>query len=192
MTVKSAQAALAAAGFDPGPIDGIWGGKSDAALTAALAAIKAPGSNEAASADPNDALLAAELLRDEGFVSHAYKDTKGYLTIGIGRLIDERKGGGITREEALYLKRNDIARFKAELDRVAPWWRDLDPVRQRVILNMTFNMGPGWVDTFKNTVRAIREGRWQDAASGMLASQWHKDVGERAERLAAMMLTGRV
>ena len=68
--------------------------------------------------------------------------------------------------------------------------RDLDPVRQRVMLNMTFNMGVGWIDDFKNTVETIRRGDYASAASGMLKSKWHKDVGDRAQRLAAMMRTG--
>ncbi|MDB5422300.1 MAG: hypothetical protein JWR59_2247 [Brevundimonas sp.] len=93
--------------------------------------------------DPNDAQRAIELERDEACVRHAYKDSRGYWTIGIGRLIDKTLGGGITREEALYLKRNDIVRFKGELDLAAPWWRTLDPVRQRAVLNMTFNLGLG-------------------------------------------------
>jgi lysozyme len=187
MSIKNIQAALLAAGFDPGPVDGAWGPRSEAALAAALA--QPPGGGPVPG-DPNDAILADELLRDEGFVAHAYQDSLGWWTIGIGRLIDKRKGGGITKEEALYLKRNDIARFKKELDHRQPWWRTLDPVRQRVILNMTFNMGVGWLDSFVNTTKAIREGRWDDAAEGMLASGWAKQVKGRADRLAAMMRTG--
>jgi len=148
------------------------------------------------SVDPNDALLAKELERDEGFVKHAYKDSLGFWTIGIGRLIDRVRGGGITREEALYLKRNDIARFKAELDKAAPWWRTLDPVRQRAVLNMTFNLGSGWitpghVKAWPNTVKLIREGKYAEAANAIRANKvWVGQVGDRALRIARQMETG--
>lgn len=41
--VKGIQAAVKAAGFDPGPVDGAWGAKTQAALTAALKRVGARG-----------------------------------------------------------------------------------------------------------------------------------------------------
>ena len=38
------------------------------------------------------------IRKHEGFRASAYRDTRGYLTIGYGRLIDARRGGGITRD----------------------------------------------------------------------------------------------
>lgn len=186
MTAKAVQLRLKAAGFDPGPIDGEIGDRTLAALAVALAAAK----GQAAAWDENDALLASELERDEGFVPHVYQDSLGYYTIGIGRLVDRRKRGGITHDEALLLKRNDIARFKGELDRLAPWWRTLDPVRQRAMLNITFNMGEGWLAKFHSTVAHIIAGRWPEAADGLRNSLWAKQVGARAERVAKMIETG--
>lgn len=37
--------------------------------------------------------LASLLTSDEGRVPHAYQDHLGYWTIGVGHLIDRRKGG---------------------------------------------------------------------------------------------------
>jgi len=188
MSLKTVQTLLAAAGFDPGSLDGVWGPRTRGALEAALAAARA--ATGAGEDDPETSLLMAELVRDEGFVPHAYRDSLGYWTIGIGRLIDQRKGGGVSRAEAEMLKRNDIAKARAGLDAAAPWWRGLDPVRQRVMLNMTFNMGPGWVADFRNTSERIRLGDYAGAARGMQASLWARQTGERARRLAAMMRDG--
>lgn len=138
----------------------------------------------------NRDLMKSELQRDEGFVSHAYQDSEGYLTIGIGRLIDRRRGGGITEEEAKYLLNRDLDRFEAELDAKLPWWRTLDDVRQRVILNMAFNLGIDGLLKFKYTLKAVEEGRWKEAAFGMMDSRWAEQTGNRAKRLAAMMRTG--
>lgn len=139
----------------------------------------------------NDELLIEELIRDEGFVPHAYQDSLGWWTIGVGRLIDRRKGGGITREEAEYLLSNDIDRKVKELDEKLPWWRTLSPVRQRVIVNMAFNLGVSGLLGFRNTLAMIQRGDYEGAARGMLRSKWATQVGNRAKRLAEMMRTGR-
>ncbi len=134
--------------------------------------------------------LTAELRRDEGEVLHAYEDTEGYLTIGVGRLIDRRRSGGITREESAYLLRNDIAAKMADLDRALPWWRSLSSARRRVLVNMCFNLGLAGLLGFRNALAAIEQGRYEEAARGMLASKWAKQVGARATRLAEMMRAG--
>lgn len=72
-------------------------------------------------------------------------------------------------------------------------------MRRRVVENMHFNMGwdnPKTPDLeglaqFRNTLAAIQAGRWADAASGMRASLWAKQVKGRAVRLAREMETGR-
>lgn len=173
--------------------DGYAGPATDAAWAAFVAGRQAPA---AVADDPNDATLAQELERDEGFVKHAYQDSLGYWTIGIGRLIDRRMGGGVSRDEALYLKRNDIARFKGELDKAAPWWRQLDAVRQRAVLNMTFNLGSGWITpghakAWPNTVALLRAGKYPEAANAIRANRiWVGQVGDRALRIAKQIETG--
>lgn len=137
-----------------------------------------------------ESLLISELIRDEGEILHAYADSLGYLTIGVGRLIDKRRGGGITKEESRYLLSNDIKAKEDELDKRLPWWRDLSPVRQRVLLNMAFNLGVTGLLGFKNTLSHIQHGRYDLATKGMLASKWSKQVGARASRLAQMMKEG--
>ena len=52
--------------------------------------------------------LERQLRRDEGVVEHAYIDSEGWTTIGVGRLIDKRKGGRLRDDEIEYLLQNDI------------------------------------------------------------------------------------
>jgi len=139
--------------------------------------------------DPN-ALLLEELIRDEGVVPHAYQDSEGFWTIGVGRLIDKRRGGKLSDDEIEYLLINDVTRVVAELDRRLPWWRELDPVRRRVIVNMAFNLGVTGLLGFRNTLAHVRAGRWEAASRGMLASKWARQVKGRAVRLAKMMREG--
>lgn len=136
--------------------------------------------------------LAYQLILHEGIRFKPYRDSVGKLTIGIGRNLDDK---GITREEALYLFENDVKEKTAELDRYLPWWRKLDEVRQRVLLDMCFNMGIGderrGLRSFKNTLSAIEDGLYEEAADLMLKSKWAKQVKGRARRLARMMRTGK-
>lgn len=152
--------------------------------------------------------LEAELTRDEGKRLKAYKDTKGKWSIGIGRNLDDVGtaplnrsktdvlANGINEAECDQLFNYDIDRTEADLDQAIPWWRKLDPVRQRVLLNMCFNMGWGdgtahGLHTFVNTLAMIQHGEYSRAADNMLASLWAKEVGMRAQRLANMMRNGR-
>lgn len=140
----------------------------------------------------HDARLIEQLRLHEGERQYPYRDTVGKLTIGIGRNLDDK---GLRRDEIEYLLANDIADARADLDRYLPWWRGLDPVRQRVLIDMVFNMGAGspkggGLLSFVNTLSEIRRGNYGIAADMMLASKWSAQVGRRAVRLATMMRTG--
>lgn len=123
------------------------------------------------------------LLEHEGIILHAYQDSLGYWTIGVGRLIDKKKGGGISKEEAIYLLKNDIENVRAELDEGLPWWRDAPEKVQLVLQDMCFNLGLNGLLQFKNTLAAIREGRWADAGVAMRSSKWATQVPNRVKDL---------
>ncbi len=139
------------------------------------------------------ATLVADLMLDEGTgpMKHgrllAYQDTMGIWTIGFGRNVQER---GISVDEAHTLLANDVDDVLDEMARVYPWALKMNAVRQRVLANMLFNLGLAKLSGFVHTLAAMREGRYADAAEGMLASKWARQVGKRAERLAREMATG--
>jgi len=130
------------------------------------------------------------LIQHEGEVNHAYEDSEGYLTIGVGRLIDERKGGGISHEEAMHLLDNDIKTTLGECDRMFDWFDDLDEVRKVVVLNMVFNMGLSNFMGFRKTIYFISASAYESAAKEMLDSKWATQVGRRATHLSGMMESG--
>ncbi|KQM79404.1 lysozyme [Sphingomonas sp. Leaf22] len=157
--------------------------------------------------------LVSELTRDEGLRLKTYRCTAAKLTIGIGRNLDDVgitasearlfgcetsaqalahvKRHGLTMLQAESLFANDIVGCERDLDRRLGWWRGLDDVRQRVLLNMCFNLGINRLLGFRNTLRMIEHREYEDAAAGMLQSLWARQVGARAQRLSAMMRTGR-
>jgi len=84
----------------------------------------------------------------------------------------------------------DVKEKMAELDTKLLWWRLLSDARQRVIINMAFNLGVDGLLTFKNTLAMIQSGNYAGAAGGMLSSKWAGQVHDRAHRLADMMVHG--
>lgn len=132
-------------------------------------------------------LMKSELRADEGERLKPYKDTVGKLTIGVGRNLDDV---GISEDESSYLLGNDIDRTMLALDGALPWWRQLNEVRQRVVVNMAFNMGIHGLLLFKQTLAAMQAGDYAHAADQMLNSTWATQVGLRAARLSKMMREG--
>lgn len=152
----------------------------------------------------NEHLLVEELRSDEGEKLKSYLDSKGYWTIGVGCLIDPkrganpapfgvdlRNGGTITanQSEALLLKH--IAEKIGQLDIALPWWRSLSDNRQRCLCNMAFQMGVSGLLGFKKALADIKAGEWVNARLNMLDSDWGRhDSPNRARRLADRMVQG--
>ena len=128
--------------------------------------------------------LKEQLVRHEGLRLKAYRDTVDKLTIGVGRNLDDV---GISETEAMFLLDSDIATVEKDLDRALPWWRGMSEERQLVLADMCFNLGISRLLGFKNTLAALQEGRYDEAAKEMLDSKWAQQVGKRAITLADMM-----
>jgi len=141
----------------------------------------------------NPALIAA-LKEDEGLRLNAYPDPLSGgdpWTIGYGATGPDIKRGTVWTQAQAEKRLVEMAlQHGQELERRAPWIAGLDPVRRNVLHNMAYNLGVDGLLGFKNTLRAVEEGRYQQASAGMLASKWARQVGRRATRLAHEMLTG--
>lgn len=134
--------------------------------------------------------LTTQLNRDEGRKKAAYQDHLGFWTIGVGRLIDAKKNGGLRDDEIDYLLRNDINDRIDALTRALPWFQNLDDARKGVLLNMAFQLGTAGLLAFKNTLEKVRTGDYAEAANMMLLSKWADQTPERAQRLAVQMQNG--
>jgi lysozyme len=132
--------------------------------------------------------LRRDLIRDEGLRPRAYRDTVGKLTAGVGRNLEDVE---FTAAEIDLMLETDIDRCVLDLVKF-PWFPLLDPVRQRALVNMRFNLGPKGFRGFFGMIKAIEQGEYGRAAQHMLASKWAVQVGRRAVRLAEMMRDGPV
>ena len=134
--------------------------------------------------------LKQQLIDEEGEVLHAYQDHLGYWTIGVGILIDKRKGGGLRKEESDFILNNRIRLKTAEVEKALPWSKDLDEPRKAVLIGMAFQMGTDGLLGFKNTLKMIERRQYKEAGEGMLNSLWAKQTPARAKRMAKQMETG--
>jgi lysozyme len=130
------------------------------------------------------------LWKEEGFVSHAYEDSEGFLTIGPGILIDRRKGGGISPTEGRFLMENRVRLCEEECIKYFTWWWNMDQVRQQVIVAMAYQLGAKGVSGFKKMIAAITRKDWDAAADEMIDSAWYKQTPSRAKRMADIFRSG--
>lgn len=138
------------------------------------------------------ARLTDSLLESEGLVLYAYPDSTPakYLTIGVGRLIDQRRGGGITRDEALFLLGNDIEKARTRCERY-DWYRALDPVRQNAICELMFATSPLILEGFRHMIESLTARNWARAAAELRNSLWASQVQpSRVKKLSDMLLFG--
>lgn len=135
------------------------------------------------------------LIRHEGIVPHAYQDSLGYWTIGVGHLIDKRLGGSLPKSIIMALLDLDITEATNDLESRLGWFANLNDVRRAVLVDMRFNLGPEPFDYdgFKDWpifLKQVEEGRYAEAAANMKSTLWARQVGPRAHRLAKMMEVG--
>lgn len=134
--------------------------------------------------------LTRQLTGDEAVRKFVYKDHLGYYTIGIGRLVDERKGGGLRDVEMQFMLNNDIDDRVNELSKRIPWINDLDDARKGALLNMSFQLGVDGLLAFKNTLKLIQGGDYETASREVLRSLWAKQTPARAKRISEQIRTG--
>jgi lysozyme len=136
--------------------------------------------------DELTARLVKQLSVEEGVRLQLYRDTKGLLTIGVGRNIQNI---GIRPDEAELMLQNDIADMRKFLEQYA-WYTDESDVRKAALIDLAF-MGPEKLMHFVKMIADLKAQDFTAAASEVRNSQWYKDVGPtRGERVAKMIETG--
>ncbi len=145
----------------------------------------------------DEGALKRELIRDEGQRLTAYRDSLGNWTIGVGHLLqgDELRelggpGGRITESECAAFLAADIQEAESRLTHIFPSWRTLDDVRQRALLNLTFNLGMK-LRKFVRFLGHMADQNWDEAVVELKDSRWWDQVGARGPRIAKMIRTGR-
>jgi lysozyme len=131
--------------------------------------------------------LRKELIRHEGYRESPYEDSVGVLTIGVGHNLQAKP---MCWAALMVQLEHDIRDCIEDLDRNHPIWRRQTDKRQRVLINMCFNLGIAGLGKFRNMWTAIDAEDYDQAAVEMLDSRWAVQVGSRSQELAAWMRGG--
>jgi len=151
--------------------------------------------------------LIKQIAHHEGVVLKVYKDSLGFDTVGIGRNLKHRGIAdlelahldktmnevyekGITIEEAYFLADRDVEIVEKELASSRPIVLELDAIRQRVLVDMGFNMGIPRLNKFFRMWSAVNEQDYENAAAEMQDSLWAEQVKSRSDNLAYAMEYG--
>ena len=135
----------------------------------------------------NTSAIREQLKRHEGCVLHAYQDHRSYWTIGYGRLIDERRGGGISQAEAETLLTNDIIRVVGELEEKMPRLHRYPERVQTALVDMGYQLGVTGLMKFRKMIAALEEGDYWTAADEALRSRYAQQTPNRASEIAGMI-----
>ena len=158
--------------------------------------------------------LFEQLKRHEGVRYSAYRCSRGFWTVGIGRnlehnpLIDAEKMtvfgklisdadviqrlmfSNLSPEHVELLFLNDVAKAEELCHKHLPM-SELNDARKAVFINMVFQMGLAGVLDFNDTLACAAVGDYVGCAKAMLDSLWfRRDTPGRAQELSDQMLTG--
>ena len=130
------------------------------------------------------------LVRQEGEVLHAYQDSKGYWTIGVGQLIDQKVGGKISKAASRFMLQEAIQE-SVHFIKSYPWFEELNNPRKTAMISMMYNLGPSRFAGFQNMIQALKDGDYERASKEMLDSKAaREDAPNRYQELAKIIRDG--
>jgi lysozyme len=145
----------------------------------------------------SDNLIVQQLLSDEGYRTNVYKDSEGYLTVGIGhKLTDEEKeiykeGDYVPTDVVKEFTENDINKFINITNEVMENKGLLDSKlykeNEDMFVSFFYQLGKDGGLGFNNMWDAIDKGDAQGAYDAALDSKWAKQTPRRAKRFAKML-----
>lgn len=126
----------------------------------------------------------------EGKKLSRYIDSLGYPTIGYGhKLRPGENYTSISEAEANKIFDSDYDRIYAQISS-NNIFRSSDPLTQAVLMDLSFNMGPGFLSKFPKFSTAISQKDFNTASKELLDSAYARQVGKRALRNAAALRSG--
>tara|TARA_B100000287_G_scaffold401165_1_gene420974 strand:+ start:57 stop:494 length:438 start_codon:yes stop_codon:yes gene_type:complete len=143
--------------------------------------------------------LKEQIKRHEGEVLEIYEDSLGYLTLGVGHLIQKSDpeygqpaGTPVSQEVVDMYYADDFDKHVDETIHVCEnnniVFDALPESIQHVLVNMCFNLGANRLGKFRNMLYAVSVSNWEEMANQMEDSRWFGQVGRRSVELQQMVL----
>ena len=141
--------------------------------------------------------LREEIEADEGVKYELYYCSENHLTGGIGHLITEWDvdyygkpvGYPVPHEQVNDWFERDIQVAIGDCKDVFDDFDGQPEEIQRVLANMSFQLGKPTLSKFKNMIAAVNNHDYQEMANQMEDSRWYKQTTNRAQRLIDRVLT---
>tara|TARA_R100000278_G_scaffold5546_1_gene8436 strand:+ start:357 stop:812 length:456 start_codon:yes stop_codon:yes gene_type:complete len=135
--------------------------------------------------------LREEITFDEGVKYETYHCSEGHLTGGIGHLItewdedyyDKPIGTAIPEEKVNEWFASDIEVSINDCKDLFSNFDDLPEDVQRVLANMSFQLGRPRLSKFRKMIAAVEMQDFAEMANQMEDSRWYKQTTNRAQRL---------
>ena len=120
------------------------------------------------------------IKQHEGLRLNTYNDSMGFPTIGYGHLVEENENisDTITESQADSLFKKDYQDHKKAAMNI-PGYNNASVQQKAALIDLTFNMGPGWVDGFPKFKKAFASGNYEVAANELINSNWYSQVNTR-------------
>lgn len=139
-------------------------------------------------------IIKEDLIKHEGYKDEIYLCSEGIPTFGIGHMIVEADpeytwpvGTPVEKDRIDSAFESDFDMAYKDCCSLFLNFDSLPDQVQRVLVNMSFNLGRPRLSRFKNMIKAVNEGRWTKAADEMVDSVWYNQVGNRSIELENWM-----
>jgi lysozyme len=138
----------------------------------------------------------------EGYKASAYKDSRGFWTIGEGTCLETNPISGkdwkwlldnrliqvsISAPGARFLMKGKFAADLRELASRYPGFAQLPDLAQTLLLEMVYQMGVDTLLTFTQFNAFVRAGQWAAAAADGRRTAWYAQTPERADRILTQL-----
>lgn len=128
------------------------------------------------------------LIKTEGYRNDVYKDTRGFLTVGIGHLVTKKDnlklGQVITNAQVeKFFKADSDSAFKAAVSQA----KELGKYNADMIVALTevnFQLGPFWRSKFPNTWSLLKSGKKDAVIRNLKNSAWNRQTPVRVQKFA--------
>lgn len=135
-----------------------------------------------------------DIVRHEGCVAKIYLDSEGLETFGIGHLVIKSDpeygkpvGTPVSERRVTQAFSADLSSAIKDCEQLFPMLDTYPTDVQRVLVNMTFNLGKSRFSKFKKMRAAVICRDFETAADEMMDSKWYRQVGNRAKELVGLM-----
>lgn len=114
---------------------------------------------------------------------------KGNPTTGIGRALNKKP---LKNDEIEYLLNNDANDCYSFCDAAFPWFRVMDDMQKRGIMNMVFQLGPTGFTEFHKMIAYLSTEDYTNAYAAGIDSDWARKFPARAAAVLNMVCYGTV